>query len=76
MPILENPYLFNGFVGHTDQPNLWQLVDENERYAITVFLPEIAESDKLLDDLSIQPGIITPPTATASAMRPRSALPR
>ena len=60
VPILENPYLFNGFVGHTDQPDLWQLVDETERYAITVFLPEIAESDKLLDDLSVEPGIITP----------------
>ena len=60
VPILENPYLFNGFVGHTDVPDLWQLVDESERYAVTVFLPEIAETDKLLDNISIQPGIITP----------------
>ena len=60
VPILENPYLFNGFVGHTDQPGLWQLVDESERFAITVFLPEIAETDKLIDGLSIRPGIITP----------------
>jgi len=60
VPILQNPYLFNGFVGHTDEPELWQLVDESERFAVTVFLPQIADSNRLLDDLSIQPEIITP----------------
>ena len=60
VPILENPYLFNGFVGHSDQPDLWQLVDESERYTVTVFLPQIAEADKVLDQVSIRPGIVTP----------------
>ena len=60
VPILENPYLFNGFVGHTDEPGLWQLVDESERFAVTVFLPDIAEANDLIDDLTISPRVVTP----------------
>ena len=58
--VLENPYLFNVFVGNSSRPDLWQLVDASERHAVTVFVPEIAESGHLVEDISISPAVITP----------------
>ena len=60
VPILVNPYVFEAFVGHSGEPDLWQLVDASERHALTVFVPEIAESGRLLDDVSVRPALITP----------------
>ena len=60
VPVLENPYLFNAFVGNSSAPDIWQLVDASERHAVTVFVPEIAESGHLVEDISISPAVITP----------------
>ena len=58
--VMENPYLFNAFVGHTTEPTLWQQVSPAGRAATTVFLPDIPDSRNLLGNVSIRPRIVTP----------------
>ena len=58
--VMENPYLFNAFVGHTSEPALWQQVDPAGRDATTVLLLSIPNSKNLLGNVSIQPRIVTP----------------
>ena len=57
---LESPYVFNAFVGNSNESDLWQSVVESERHALTVFLPEIADAARLVQDVSINPAVITP----------------
>jgi hypothetical protein len=58
--VFENPYLFNAFVGHTDDMEVWQQVDPSVRAATTVFLPEVPAATSLLDKLEISPKVLTP----------------
>ncbi len=58
--VFANPYLFNAFVGHTDELEFWQQVDPADRAATTVFLPEIPASTSLLDKVAIAPRVLTP----------------
>ncbi|MBT5448629.1 MAG: hypothetical protein HOK90_05505 [Gemmatimonadetes bacterium] len=58
--VFENPYLFNAFVGHTDEIDFWQQVDPAGRAATTVFLPEVPAASSLLDKVAISPRVITP----------------
>jgi len=58
--VFENPYLFNAFVGHTDEIGFWQQVDPAGRAATTVFLPEVPAASSLLDKVTISPRVITP----------------
>ena len=60
VPVLENPYVFDVFMGHSERPLRWQRVDERERFALNVFLFDIAETRNLIDGLSIRPAIVTP----------------
>ena len=60
VPVLQNPFLFNAFVGHSSEPDLWQPVDARERHSLTVFVPEIAESEHLIEDVSVIPPVMTP----------------
>ena len=58
--VLVNPYLFNAFVGQSSEPDLWQRVVERERHAPTVFVPDVADAVHLIQDISINPAVITP----------------
>ena len=58
--VFENPYLFNAFVGRTDEMEFWQQVDPAGRATTTVFLPEVPASSGLLDKVEISPRVITP----------------
>ena len=58
--VLQNPTLFRAFLGNTRRAGLWQSVDPAERFATTVFLPAVPETDRLIARLSIQPRTITP----------------
>jgi len=58
--VFENPYVFNAFVGHTDEMDFWQQVDPGGRAATTVFLPEVPDAKNLLDKLEISPKVLTP----------------
>ena len=60
VPVLENPYVFDVFMGHSERPDHWQRVDESERFALNVFLFGIAEATSLIDKLSIEPSVFTP----------------
>jgi hypothetical protein len=59
--VVESPYHFDAFVGHTQNPGLWQPVDPDPhvRFATTVFMPEALETDRLIANLSVQP-VVTP----------------
>ncbi len=58
--VLENPYQVDVFVGNTQNPELWQNVDPMDRYATSVFLPNVLGSSQLIDQLSVHPPILTP----------------
>jgi hypothetical protein len=58
--VFETPYLFNAFVGHTDEIGIWQQVDPAGRAATTVFLSEVHGASSLLDKVAISPRVITP----------------
>ena len=58
--IIRNSTLFEAFVNHSRQPEVWQRVDPVERGATTVSIPSLPATERLIDDLSISPGIITP----------------
>ena len=58
--VLENPYQVNVFVGNTQSPELWQNVDPQDRYATSVFLPNVPGLSRLIDNVSVNPPILTP----------------
>ena len=58
--VLETPYVFNAFVGHTDDMWFWQQVDPVSRATTTVFLPEVPMALNLLYKIEISPKVLTP----------------
>jgi len=58
--IIRNSTLFEAFVNHSRWPEVWQRVDPVERGATTVSIPSLPATERLIDHLSISPGIITP----------------
>ena len=58
--VVDNPYLFTASVGRTQQAGLWQGVVSADRFASTVFLPEVAGSARLIENLVVQPELLTP----------------
>lgn len=58
--VVDNPFLFVASVGRTQQAGLWQGVVSADRFASTVLLPEVSASMRLINNLAIQPGVLTP----------------
>ena len=58
--VIENATLFTADVGDSERPGLWQTVEEVERQANIVYLPDVVSNDVLIGDLSIAPGGFTP----------------
>ena len=59
--VVQNPYHFDAFVGHSDSPEIWQPVDPDPdvRFSTSVFLPAAISSDRLIGNLSVSP-VFTP----------------
>jgi len=55
--VVQNPYHFDAFVGHTQNLELWQPVDPDPdvRFSTSVFLPAANSSDRLIGNLSVSP---------------------
>lgn len=60
LSLLDNPTVFRSFLGLSQRAGLWQPVDPAERFATTVFLPQVPKSRRLIADMSIQPLVLTP----------------
>jgi len=60
LSVLRNPTVFRAFLGHSQRPGLWQPVDPAERFATTVFLPQVPQTRRLIAGFSIQPPLLTP----------------
>ena len=58
--VVQNATLFPLDLGDSDRPRLWQSVVPAERRSNIVLLPELAGSDRLIDDLRIVPPIFSP----------------
>ncbi len=58
--VMASPYLFRASVGKVQQPGLWQLADPAERFATTVFLPEVLAAGQFIANLPDEPLVITP----------------
>ena len=58
--VLRNATTFPVDLGHSQEPGLWQSVEAADRRANIVFLPDLAGSDRLIGDLSINPPVFTP----------------
>ena len=58
--VVRNSALFEAFVNYSRQPDIWQRVDPVEKGATTVSVPSVPATERLIDNLSVEPGIITP----------------
>ncbi len=58
--VVENATLFSADVGDSERLGLWQNVEEAERQANIVYLPDVVTSDVLIGDLNIVPSAFTP----------------
>ena len=58
--VVDNATLFSVDVGDSERLGLWQAVEEVERQANIVYLPDVVSSDVLIGDLSVAPGAFTP----------------
>lgn len=60
LALLRNPTVFRAFLGHRQRAGLWQPVDPVERFATTVFLPQVPQTRRLIAALSVNPPVFTP----------------
>lgn len=60
LALLRNPTVFRAFLGNSQREGLWQPVDPVERFATTVFLPQVPQAQRLIAELSILPPVLTP----------------
>ena len=58
--VLSYATVFRAELGDSERPDLWQSVEDVERQAQIVFLPELAGRDKLITGLNIAPAAFTP----------------
>ncbi|HIL09948.1 MAG TPA: hypothetical protein EYG11_14700, partial [Candidatus Latescibacteria bacterium] len=58
--VLSYATVFRAELGDSERPDLWQSVEDVERQAQIVFLPELVGRDKLITDLNIAPAAFTP----------------
>lgn len=58
--VLKYATVFGAELGDSERPGLWQSVEEAERQAHIVFLPDVAGSKNLIADLSVIPPTFTP----------------
>ncbi len=56
----DNPTLFAAAVGRRARPGLWQSVDADGQLATSVFFPAVPGVEDLLQNLSVEPGVVTP----------------
>ena len=58
--VLRNATVFGADLGSRQRPGLWQSVEAAERNGNIVYLPALADSDRLIGDLAIEPAVFTP----------------
>ena len=60
MPVLQNASVVNLDLGNQQRPQLWQSVEAADRQANIIFLPDLADSDRLIGSLEISTSVFTP----------------
>ncbi len=58
--VLEHASVFVLDLGDSERPGVWQSVEPVERRANVVLLPDLPNSNRLIDDLRIEPALFTP----------------
>lgn len=58
--VLDNATVFGVELGRLDRPGLWQSVEAVERRANIVYVPELMNSRRFIDNLSVVPQVFTP----------------